>query len=97
MDVYQKRRLEYDWCGEVSRLRDKPTWRGHLFTTGYSYLVHGHTLVRLVVTQKCTRNLDGTSSIEVCSVRVVFLWPVWSSGVLKSLGLYQALRVGHGG
>ena len=88
VDMEQKRRLGYDWSGKVSRLRDNPTWKDQLFTLGYSYTVHGHTLVRLLVTQKCKRNLDGTSSIKVCSVRVIIFWPVWSSGVLRSLSLY---------
>ena len=77
VDMEQKRKLGHDWAGEVVRLRDKPKWNDRLFTSGYSYAVQGHVLVRLLVTQKCKRNLDGTSSIEVCSVRVVFLWPVW--------------------
>ena len=97
VDIEQKRKLGHDWAGEVVRLRDKPKWNDRLFTSGYSYTLQGHVLVRLLVTQKCKRNLDGTSSIEVCSVRVVFLWPVWSSGVLRSLSLYQGRRVAHGG
>ena len=50
VDMEQKRKLGYDWAGEVIRLRDKPKWKDRLFTSGYSYVVHGHTLVRLLVT-----------------------------------------------